>query len=80
MKKITCLLLLVLAALPGRSQQYAPLQPGIKRYFINKVGYLRGMRVDSVVQENGYVRYKAFGRRVLPPGAVPSPIPMARAG
>lgn len=60
MRKVPCLLLIVLAALPGRSQQYAPLQPGIRRYFINKVGYLRGIRVDSVVQENGYVRYKSF--------------------
>ena len=60
MKK-TLLFLFLLAGNTIFAQDYAPLpDTGIRRYFTNSAGYLRGIRVDSVVQEAGYKRYVTF--------------------
>ncbi len=47
MKKIVLALLLSLP-FAGYSQNYQCLQAGVKHYFINGNGYLRGIRIDSV--------------------------------
>ena len=61
MKRTLLLLLLIIAGNAAFSQDYAPLpNPGIRCYFTNSAGYLRGIRVDSVVQESGYKRYVTF--------------------
>lgn len=60
MRKLFLLAFIILFGISGNAQDYAPLQLGVKRYFINNVGYMRGIRVDSVVQELGYTRYKTF--------------------
>ena len=61
MKKLFLFVLLSLAGNAAFSQDYAPLpNTGIRRYFTNSAGYLRGIRVDSVVQEGGYKRYVTF--------------------
>ena len=61
MKKLLLFLLLSFAGNTAFAQDYAPLpDTGIRRYFTNSAGYLRGIRVDSVVQESGYKRYVTF--------------------
>ena len=61
MKKVVLFCILLLAGSTGFAQDYAPLHgTGVRRYFTNATGYLRGIRVDSVVQENGYKRYVTF--------------------
>ena len=61
MKRTLLLLLLLLAGNTAFAQDYAPLpDTGIRRYFTNAAGYLRGIRIDSVVQEIGYKRYVTF--------------------
>ena len=61
MKKILLFVLILLVCNTIFAQDYAPLpDTGIRRYFTNSAGYLRGIRVDSVVQENGYKRYVTF--------------------
>lgn len=47
MKNLFSLALILLAHL-GYAQNYQCLQPGVKHYFTNGNGYLRGMRIDSV--------------------------------
>jgi Secretion system C-terminal sorting domain len=43
-----------------RAQNYQCLQPGVKQYFTNNYGYLRGMRIDSVNSMGTYTVYHPF--------------------
>lgn len=42
------------------AQNYQCLQPGVKRYFINANGYLRGVRIDSVTTMGDTTVYHLF--------------------
>ncbi|MCW3123512.1 MAG: C-terminal target protein [Flavipsychrobacter sp.] len=59
MKKLLFLCLL-LASGYCNGQNYQCLQPGVKRYYTNSIGYLRGMRVDSVVTSGSDIVYYPF--------------------
>lgn len=41
-------------------QNYKCLQSGVKRYFVNAEGYVRGMRIDSVITSGGNTVYYPF--------------------
>ena len=61
MKKLLLFLGLLLAGNMGFAQDYAPLpDTGVRQFFSNSAGYIRGIRVDSVVQEAGFKRYATF--------------------
>ncbi|MCW3122644.1 MAG: hypothetical protein JWQ38_2136 [Flavipsychrobacter sp.] len=45
--KFSALMILVLLSFTGTAQNYQCLQPGVKHYFTNSNGYLRGIRIDS---------------------------------
>jgi hypothetical protein len=59
MKKLL-LLVFILGAHLGRAQNWQCLQPGVKRYFTNSNGYLRGIRIDSVKTYADSVVYYPF--------------------
>jgi hypothetical protein len=48
MKKYLLSCIILLAGLTASGQNYRCLQPGVKNFFINSDGYLRGIRIDSV--------------------------------
>ena len=59
MKKLF-LLLTVLYGLLCNAQNYQCLQGGVKRYFTNSNGYLRGMRIDSIRTSGTDIIYYPF--------------------
>jgi hypothetical protein len=59
MKKLL-LLVFILGAHLGRAQNWQCLQPGVKHYFTNSNGYLRGIRIDSVKTYADSVVYYPF--------------------
>jgi hypothetical protein len=58
MKKLLFLLLLVYGSCPAQNWQC--LQAGVKHYFINGNGYLRGIRIDSVQTSGSDIVYYPF--------------------
>ena len=59
MKKIF-LLIILLYAIGANGQNYQCLQSGVKHYFTNSYGYLRGIRIDSVRTYADSVIYYPF--------------------
>jgi hypothetical protein len=62
MKKLLVLLVLLWAN-SAQAQNYQCLQGGVAHYFINGHGYLRGIRVDSVVTSGSDVLYYPYRTR-----------------
>lgn len=60
MKKAILILLLFILSLDTRAQNYQCLQSGVKHYFINGNGYLRGIRIDSVRTSGTDIIYYPF--------------------
>ena len=60
MKRPALLFLLLLYGVAAVAQNYQPLQAGVKRYFRNSEGYLRGMRIDSVLSQGNDLIYYPF--------------------
>ncbi len=69
MKKILPLMLLFIS-LHSLAQNYQCLQSGVKHYFINGNGYLRGIRIDSVRSSGANTIYYPFH---TPRGSYSSP-------
>jgi hypothetical protein len=60
MKNTLLLLLFVFSAQFSHAQNYNCLQSGVKHYFTNSNGYLRGIRIDSVRTSGTDVIYYPF--------------------
>ena len=60
MKNITTLLFCFFIALFATAQNYNCIQPARKSYFINEIGYLRGIRIDSVNEQPEYKIFYPF--------------------
>ncbi len=60
MKKLILIILILNSLFSSHAQNYQCLQSGVKRYFINSNGYLRGMRIDSVRTSGSDVIYYPF--------------------
>ncbi len=60
MKKAALILLLFFHCLYTGAQNYQCLQSGVKHYFINGNGYLRGIRIDSVRTSGTDIIYYPF--------------------
>jgi hypothetical protein len=60
MRKLFHVLFLLLASLSAYAQNWNPLNPGAKRYFTNANGYLKGMRIDSVIAYGNELHYYPF--------------------
>ncbi|MEI8280205.1 MAG: T9SS type A sorting domain-containing protein [Bacteroidota bacterium] len=59
MKKLLLFILLITSTKID-AQNYQCLQAGVKRYFIDSSGYLRGMRIDSVRTQGSNTLYYPF--------------------
>jgi len=55
--KLFFTILILLTSLCSRAQNYQCLQGGVKHYFINSNGYLRGIRIDSVTATGDTIVY-----------------------
>lgn len=60
MKRTLLLLVLLAFAISGDAQNWNPFTPGVKRYFTNDYGYLKGMRIDSVAAYGNDLHYYPF--------------------
>jgi hypothetical protein len=60
MKKLLLFLYILFQFVIGHAQNYQCLQSGVKHYFTNSNGYLRGIRIDSVKTMGGSVVYYPF--------------------
>jgi len=60
MKKTFTLLVCILFTLSASAQNYHCILPGVKRFFINETGYLRGIRIDSITEFSDYKIYYPF--------------------
>ena len=52
MKRIFTLLLLVFITIGSSAQEYKCFVPGTKQFFVNNYGYVKGMRIDSILPGN----------------------------
>jgi hypothetical protein len=60
MKRLLPILVFLLGSLSVYAQNWNPFTPGVKRYFLNSNNYLRGMRIDSIVNYGSDVHYYPF--------------------
>ena len=60
MKNTLLLLLFVFSAQFSHAQNYQCLQSGVKHYFTNSNGYLRGIRIDSTTTSAGNIFYYPY--------------------
>jgi hypothetical protein len=60
MKRLLPILVFMLASASSYAQNWNPLNPGVKRYFTNVYGYLKGMRIDSVAAFGNELHYYPF--------------------
>jgi hypothetical protein len=48
MKRFLFIIIVIFLSFPGAAQNYQCLQSGVRHYFTNAAGYLRGIRIDSI--------------------------------
>jgi len=60
MKKLLPILVFLFAAESGYAQNWNPLDPGSRNFFVNNYGYLKGMRIDSMIVHGSDLHYFPF--------------------
>jgi hypothetical protein len=62
MKRLLPVLILLFASLSTNAQNWNPLNPGATNYFKNANGYVRSMRIDSLIAYGNQLHYYPYKR------------------
>jgi hypothetical protein len=62
MKRLLPVFIFLLASFNSSAQNWYPLNPGATNYFVNNYGYVRAMRIDSLVAYGNQLHYYPYKR------------------